>query len=250
MKPKSQTIALAVLAAATLPSSGALSVLDSSAFANRYNGDEIFDGTTTTNSWVATGGMSSADLSLNGTNVIQTLGAANNNGWLQHDSGATPWEQGVGSWTVDVRANISANAGAGGFVIWGSLNGSRDIMTIRENSVTSLGGTVYDSNDNVGGFHNFRLAYDSADNVYHYFRDGVQITPVAGVGQQSGTGNTRLIVGDCCTNIGGSGFGGNGTVVEYEYIRYDNTGAFSPIPEPSTAALFSLAGLLFLRRRR
>ncbi len=224
--------------------------MNSSAFANRYNGDQIFDGSTAINGWVATGGIGNGDLSLNGTNVIATLGAANNNGWVQHDNGATAWEQGAGSWTVEVRANISANAGAGGFVIWGALNGERDIMTIRENSVTSLGGTVYDSNDNVGGFHNFRLAYDAADDVYHYFRDGVQITPLTGVGQQGGTGSTRLIVGDCCTNIAGSFFGGNGTVVEYEYIRYDNTGAFSPVPEPSTAALFSLAGLLFLRRRR
>lgn len=248
------TTTLALFAVAALPCGAALSVLDSGAFANRYNGNEVFDGATGINNWVATGGIGDADLSLNGGNFVATYTAANNNGWVQHNDGTTPFEAGIGSWTVEVRANVSANLitpGAGGFVIWGALNGQRDIMTIHEGSVTDLAGNVYDSNNNVGGFHDFRLAYDSLDNVYHYFRDGVQITPLAGVGAQAATGDTRLIIGDCCTNAGGGFFGGDGTIVEYEYIRYDNSGAYSPVPEPSSSALFSIAGLaLILRRRR
>jgi hypothetical protein len=239
----------AVFSASALTCDAALSVLDSGSFANQYNGDQIFDGTNTINQWVANGGATDANLALDGSNAVVTL--TDTNGWVEHDDGTTPWETGVGSWTVEVRANISANGDAGGFVIWGALNGQRDIMTVRESSITNLAGDVFSMDLNVGSFHNFRIAYDADDNVYHYFRDTVQITPLEGIPQQAGTANTRLIVGDCCTSVGGATLGGPGTVVEYEYIRYDNTGAFAPVPEPTAAALFGLAGLgLILRRRR
>ncbi|MDG2125809.1 MAG: PEP-CTERM sorting domain-containing protein [Verrucomicrobiales bacterium] len=250
MKINNRLLVATGLAASALTAQAALTTLDSSAFANTYNGDEIFDGAATINGWAAAGGATNANLTLNGSNVVSTL--TDTNGWLQHDNGSTPWESGNGSWTVEVRANMSAT-GTGGLNIWGALNGERDIMTIRENQVSNLGGTVYNTESNTGAFHNFRLAYDAADDVYHYFRDGVQITPLGGVPQQGGTGSTRLIVGDCCTNAGGStggAFGGPGSSVEFAYIRYDNTGAFSPIPEPSTTAFFGLAGLAFLLRRR
>lgn len=240
---------MALLVASMVPVNAALNILDSASFANQYAGTDIFDGTTGINGWVAAGGATDANLSLNGSNVV--LGLTDTNGWLQHDNDATPWEAGSGSWTVEARALVGSNAGSGGFVIWGALNGERDIMTVREGSVTSLGGTVYDSNNNLDSFHTFRLAYDSIEDAYHYFRDGVQLTPDGGVGQQAGTANTRLILGDCCTNVAGSTLGGPGTTIEFEYIRYDNTGAFSPVPEPSVAGLLalSLAGI-FMRRRR
>ena len=203
------SLAIALLAGSAFTSSAALTVLDSSAFANKYNGDEVFDGTNAINGWVAAGGATDANLSLNGSNAVLTL--TDTNGWLQHDNDATPWESGTGSWTVETRAKIAANSDAGGFVIWGALNGEREIMTIREASVANLGGTVYNSESNLEAFHTFRLAYDADDDVYHYFRDDSQITPLAGIGQQAGTGNTRLILGDCCTNAGGSTLGGPGT---------------------------------------
>lgn len=248
MKLRSITVTAVTLAATAITSQAALTVLDSSSFANQYAGTDIFDGTNAINGWVATGGATDANLSLSGSNVVVAL--TDTNGWIQHDSGSTPWEGGTGSWTVEVRANITAaTGGVGGFVIWGALNGERNIMTTHEDSVNEHGGTAHDSSANAGAFHNIRLTYDSADDVYHYFRDGVQITPLAGVGQQAATGSTRLIIGDCCTNSGGSTLGGIGTSVEFEYIRYDNTGAYSPVPEPSAAALFGLAGLGFILRR-
>lgn len=250
MKTNTRLLVATGLAASALSAQAALTVLDSSGFANKYNGDEIFDGAATINGWAAAGGQGSdPTFVLNGSNVVATIN--NTNGWLQHDNGSTPWEGGVGSWTVEVRANMSAT-GTGGFNIWGALNGERDIMTIRENQVSNLGGTVYNAEPNTGAFHDFRLAYDSAEGVYHYFRDGVQITPLGGVPRQGTTGSTRLIIGDCCTNAGGSttGFGGVGSSFEIAYVRYDNTGAFSPVPEPSTTAFFGLAGLAFLLRRR
>lgn len=247
MKTNTRLLVATGLAVSTLSAQAALTTLDSSSFANQFNGDDLFDGSNAANGWVAAGGATDANFTLNGSNVISTL--TDTNGWLQHDNGSTPWETGSGSWTVEVRANISAT-GSGGFVIWGALNGERDIMTIRENQVTNLAGTVYSTETNAGGFHNFRLTYDAADDAYHYFRDGLQVTPDGGIGQQGGTGNTRLIVGDCCTGVGGAVLGGPGSSVEYAYIRYDNSGAFAPVPEPSTTAFFGLAGLAFLLRRR
>ena len=234
------------ICASAVSSHAALTALDSSQFANKFNGTDLFDGTNLINDWATDGGAT--NFSLNGNNLV--LSVAANNGWIQHDTGSTPWEQGAGSWTVEARALVGANSGSGGFTVWGALNGERNIMTVREGSVTDLGGTVYSSSDNTDGFHDFRLVYDADDDSYHYFRDGLQITPDGGIGQQASTGNTRLILGDCCSNIGGSPFGGSGTDVEFEYVRYDNSGAFSPIPEPSTAALSGLFGLGFLLRRR
>lgn len=183
MKINNRLLVATGLAASALTAQAALTTLDSSAFANTYNGDEIFDGAATINGWAAAGGATNANLTLNGSNVVSTL--TDTNGWLQHDNGSTPWESGNGSWTVEVRANMSAT-GTGGLNIWGALNGERDIMTIRENQVSNLGGTVYNTESNTGAFHNFRLAYDAAGDVYHYFRDGVQITPLGGVSSPAG----------------------------------------------------------------
>jgi len=44
-----------------------------------------------------------------------------------------------------------------------------------------------------------------------------------GLAKQAGTGASRFIVGDCCSSY-------LMTTVELAYIRYDTTGAFSPVP--------------------
>jgi hypothetical protein len=212
--------------------------IHSSTFANQYQGNQVYDGATFQNQWVHAGGadVTTADLSLNGTNLV--VNQTSTNGWFQHDDGTTPWEMGSGSWTVEVRAHVKASGtGISGFNIWGALNGQRDILIVREGGVTNLAGTSFDSTINTDGFHDFRLVYDAAGDAYHYFRDAVQITPAAGIPQQAGTGNTRLIIGDCCSNVAGSQFGGNGSMVEYEYIRYDMTGAYSPTVDSGAITL-------------
>ena len=208
----------------------------SSTFDNQYDGDQIYDGTAAINGWAAAGGAEDDDLVLDGSTV--KLVYDDTNGWIQQDNGSTPWELGSGSWTVEVRAKVgSTGSGNGGFVVWAALNGNRDILTVRENSVSSLGGTVYDSSSNTDAFHDFRLVYDADVNAYHYFRDSVQLTPLVGVAPQASTGNTRLIFGDCCTSIAGSTFGGFGESFDIDYIRYDMTGAYSPTSDQGVTAV-------------
>ncbi|WP_425398749.1 PEP-CTERM sorting domain-containing protein [Aeoliella sp.] len=208
----------------------------SSTFDNQYAGNEIFDGSAAINGWGTAGGAEDDDLLLNGSNV--TLTYDDTNGWLQQDNGSTPWELGSGSWTMEVRARVGVTGtGNGGFVVWGALNGNRDILTVREGAVTNLGGTVFNTSSNTDDFHDFRLVYDADTNAYHYFRDAVQLTPLVGVAPQAGTGSTRLIVGDCCTNIAGSTFGGIGESFEIEYIRYDMTGAYSPTSDQGVTSV-------------
>ena len=194
--------------------------VDSSTFDNLYEGNDVFNGTNFWNGWAVAGGSDAADYVLNTTNLIHTVDS--NNGWIEHDNGTSPWELGSGSWTVETRAHVVAT-GNSGFNIWGALNGERNVMQIDESSISNLGVATFDTEDNTDGFHTFRLVYDATGNAYHYFRDGVQVTPLEGIAQQASTGQSRLIFGDCC-----SGFAGTGSIVEYDYFRYDMDGAFSP----------------------
>lgn len=63
----------------------------------------------------------------------------------------------------------------------------------------------------------------------------IRVDPIGGAGSNSGPGG------------GAGGSDTNGNTFEVDYIRLNDTGV---VPEPSTALLGSLAGLLLLRRRR
>ncbi|MDB4515582.1 hypothetical protein N9086_04770, partial [Akkermansiaceae bacterium] len=196
---------------------------DSALFEVTKSGSEIFDGTELLGDWVNTGGV--LDFTLNG-NVL-TLGTTDTNGWIEHDSGATPWELGVaggGSWTAEIRVRISNDFG-NGIVIWAANGAQRAVMLIDDISVSILNGELLDGNDNTDGFHTFRVAFDAIEGVYFFWRDGVALNDV-GLPAQGATGNNRLIVGDCCSSV-------PMTTVDLEYVRYDTTGAWSPSGSPS-----------------
>ncbi|MDA7643252.1 hypothetical protein N8665_02995, partial [Akkermansiaceae bacterium] len=196
---------------------------DSALFEVTESGSEIFDGTELLGDWVNTGGV--LDFTLNG-NVL-TLGTTDTNGWIEHDSGATPWELGVaggGSWTAEIRVRISNDFG-NGIVIWAANGAQRAVMLIDDISVSILNGELLDGNDNTDGFHTFRVAFDAIEGVYFFWRDGVALNDV-GLPAQGATGNNRLIVGDCCSSV-------PMTTVDLEYVRYDTTGAWSPSGSPS-----------------
>lgn len=253
-----KSLAVAAVAILAMPAVAVPIPADSSTFANKYNGDEMFDGTNLVNSWaIAASGGTTADLSLNGSNLVYTY--TTNNGWLDHDTGSTPWEVGApgSSWTVAVKAKITSTDPSpfGRFVIWAANGSERNILVAGETGVNQYGFGFDLTSDNTSDFHEYRIAYDQPTDAYYFYRDNVQVVQSSGVasglgdgsyGQQAGTSNNRLIIGDCCSNVGGVG-----AQVEYEYVRYDMSGAFAPIPEPSTLALagLGLIGMIGLRRK-
>lgn len=196
---------------------------DSSVFEVTAGGSEIFDGAGLLGDWVNNGGV--LDFTLDGD--VVTLGTTDTNGWIEHDSGATPWELGVaggGSWTAEIRVRITNDIG-NGIVIWGENGSQRAVMLIDDISVSILDGELLDENDNTDGFHTFRVAFDAIEGVYFFWRDGVALNEV-GLPAQGATANNRLIIGDCCTSV-------PMTTVDVEYVRYDTTGAWSPGVAPS-----------------
>lgn len=192
---------------------------DSAAFEFTASAGEIFDGEDFGGDWVNAGG--STDFELDGS--VLTLTSADNNGWLEHDNGDTPWETGVaegGSWTAEIRVRLAEDDN-NGIVIWGANGSERAVILIETDGVSVLNGDFLNDEDNTDGFHDFRVAYDAEDETYLVWRDGESLTPDEGLPAQAATGNNRFIVGDCCSTV-------EMTSVDLEYIRYDTTGAWSP----------------------
>jgi len=232
-----------------MPATAALDgTADSSTFASQYNGDQIWDGSATINDWVLNGGNTTAALSLSGSNLV--VSADQNNGWVEHDNDSTAWESSAGNWTVEINAKLNniADDVSDGLVIWGERDGNRGVLWIQDTAVTDIDGNVIlDGIDNTDGFHTFRVAYDSADALHHVWRDGTLLSGAGVDINLAGGTNSRLIIGDCCTNIGNP-------VDQYElgFVRYQADQALAVVPEPSTGLLCGLGclALLSIRRRR
>ena len=197
----------------------AISERDSAGFELAAGGSDIFDGEALVNGWANAGGETNFELN---DGYVSMISAANN-GWLQHDNDESAWETGVadgGSWTAEVRVRL-ANDEGNGLVIWGANGVERNILQVNTGNTQTLTGTVLDESDNTDGFHTFRLAFEARAGLYYVWRDGKLLTP-DGIAKQAGTGANRFIVGDCCSGI-------VMTTVDLAHIRYDTTGAFSPV---------------------
>ena len=185
---------------------------------------DIYDGEALANAWVNAGGATNFEL---GDGFVSMISAANN-GWLQHDNDESVWERGVvdgGSWTAEISVRLAADNG-NGLVIWGANGAERNILQVNTGNTQTLTGAVLDESDNTDGFHTFRLAFEAQDGLYYVWRDDVLLTP-DGLVKQAATGASRFIIGDCCSGI-------VMTTVDLAYIRYDTTGAFSPMPPKIT----------------
>ena len=105
----------------------------------------------------------------------------------------------------------------------------------------STEGTLFAAGlDNCDDFHVFRLAFDAVTDAYTLWRDGEQV----GFDLETvGSAAVGISIGDTTSR----GFG----AAEIDYIRWDATGAYAPVPEPSVLVLVLLgfAACATTRRR-
>ena len=238
MKLKHTITALAVT---TLASNAAITtMLAANGFTNYNLGSDIHNGTT------FSGDFSSVDATgvLTGDSLAVTPLA---NGWVQQDNGTSDFESaiGTGDWTVETTITLT---GTKGIALWidpstGATGGLLYIGTngLGTGAATNGSNANLDTNSNVGT-HSFRMAYDSAASAISVWRDGALVTDTFTPSNPGG--GPRLILGDCCSSLAG------GNTFTIEAFSYDTSGAFAPIPEPSSVTLLVLSGLALLRRRR
>lgn len=250
LKPKTSLVLTWLICVAVLAPTAVAQELDSAEFEFKYSGADILDGDELLNEWSVAGNpavdgaelLDGASIELNERgNIVLTQTPDNRNFWLQQDSDTSPWEVDAGiSWTLEVRAHLIGtetedDVANNGFNLWAADGFQRGIATIREDSVRSFGrpGEIYSEQTNDDGFHTYRMSYDVDEDLYNLWRDAVLITS-EGMPLQAETTNTRLIIGDCCTSANDLDpfiF----EELEIEYIRYDMSGAFEPVPIVSIA---------------
>jgi len=223
-------LAAMLIAAPLLAALDGFSV-NSSTFTTQYDGNEIWDGTDFLNDWAAAGGATAANLSLSGSDL--SLINTADNGWLHQDTATSAWDLGSGSYTIELSAKLNNTTAANdNFNIWASNSGTRTNLTITATGVAAGISPVDDlltGVDNTDDFHTFRIAYDATANQSFVWRDDVELTSVLG---SVGDTNSRLIIGDCCTSLG------NPTdPFELRYVRYDFTGAYSPVADQGSVTL-------------
>lgn len=252
--------AVGLLAVMSLATSALATITprDSSTFANKYEMNTVADGvdpnsnTAVWNKLVS--GNSNSSLSGGILNTDTTLSGSPNsdanfaywlaNNWPGTASAATGWTV---EGAIDVTSSVDHTdslqlatqlvAGANGSTI-GSLN-------------VGLAGTYWgeviggnatfvpiDTTPNQGQFVVFRIAQDANAAGYEVWRNGVLIGN--NLPGYTFSTNSQLYFADGTTGYSGAS--------QFDYVRYDTTGAYAPlVPEP---ACLSALGLLLLRVRR
>jgi hypothetical protein len=210
---------------------------DSSTFAHQYNGDVV-----PVPDYAQVGAFGTLP-STDGD--IMTYRVPTGGGYF--DSSVWAGESKDNGWTIEFRIKIDTDfpEGARGAVaLYTGSGASGDIMSVGQSYVKKWAHSdiIVDSNDNTDDFHTFRVAFDHVGNTWPYtiYRDGVLLDTSPNGGNW---GTDVLYFGSAGTPYGGP-------TVELDYLRWDTTGAYSPIPEPANLVLLGSLILLHVVRRR
>ncbi len=247
-----QPFALALYVALAIPATAAITATrDSTAFSSTVDQIEGDVDPTTLADWTAAGSPTIQNIS-GGIFELVTPGTSGDHALRangNHINSAAGW-----TWETRFRIDSANETGPTGNAVWeifmrdndgGSLSATRihfhaagvgrDIATAGTNPEAAY---LVDLTDD---FHVLRGAVEGGTNLTSVWLDGNLL--IDGLVSQSFNSGELFVVGEWSGN-------NRGGTTSIDYVRFDTTGAFAPIPEPSAAALVLLATALGFRRRR
>lgn len=110
---------------------------ESSPFDTRYEGNEIWNGSTLVNGWTQTGTLTR---SLPEPTDLRIVHPSTDGRWIE-GTGAGWSALATGSWTFETR--LKSNANANGFVLWFGTGANRIIVEVHGNRTQGLGGESF-----------------------------------------------------------------------------------------------------------
>jgi len=246
-------------------------VLDSSAFAGKYEGDvlpqnaglgfvlgdpnAIFGTPADPASLASSGGVDYLRLDTDTNTSLPANQYGDAYFWKKTDGVGTwnPDDSSIGGYTVELRAIIRAsNSGQYGFAVREIDQNTDGLVQFFKDKIIgpndSAASGAVPTADNSDTWHTFRIASysppgSSAGQIFQVWRDGVEIAPA--LAQNTNFFPESLSFGDLVS-------GSAEVNVDIDYLRWDTTGAWAPapIPEPTSLAFVALASTLCIRRSR
>ncbi|AQT69762.1 hypothetical protein STSP2_02959 [Anaerohalosphaera lusitana] len=168
---------------------------------------------------------------------------------IEHDASNDNFDSAVG-WTWETRFRIdSANAENKG--VWEVFVRDNDsglaatrihfLSTGIDPDSSGNGVDAEVAADLTDGFHVIRGAVEGGTNATTIWLDGVKVYDAMVSSDYNASEFSKI------GRWGAQTGGGTATI---DYIRFDTTGAYAPVPEPITMTLFGLGGIAVLRNRR
>jgi hypothetical protein len=172
--------------------------------------------------------------------------------WNYKVTGGTwnPDDSALGDFTVEIRAIVRAsNSGTFGFGVAMVDQNSNGLMQFFNDKIIGPNdsvATAVSTASNSDTWHTFRIASyspggSSANQIFQVWRDGVEIGQLA---------NNVNFLGEFLA-FGDYVSGGAEVNVDIDYLRWDDTGSWAPVPvpEPAFGGLLAAGSALMFRRR-